>query len=152
MNKECLAKDVFDLEATIQVAERQYNEGQANLAQQSDAIAHLGATVDNEFLRSLEIDPASEANAPNRQAREVQSGHFVLVRPTPLPDPVLVAVSEDVCGLLLLNTSSGCGSPNFIKLFSGGSIAEIPGFSTSWATPYALSIYGQEVCAAHPLR
>lgn len=120
--------------------------GVLSLEQPAAGVEYLGALVDNEFLRSLEIDPLSEVNAPNRAAREVQSGHFVLVEPTPLPDPVLVVTSEDVCSLLRLNATSGCGSPSFLKLFSGGSIAhEVPGFSTSWATPYALSIYGQEV-------
>lgn len=73
------------------------------------------------------------------------SGHFVLVKPTPLPRPSLVLASEDMCRTLQLDHEA-CSSDDFVRLFSGGSVSErIPGFDVTWATPYALSIYGQEV-------
>ena len=106
----------------------------------------LGASIDNEYLRFLDEDPLQSVHAPNRQAREVHSGHYVLVRPTPLPSPRLVVVSDDVCIKLLRLDTATCQSEAFARLFSGGDISQlIPGFGVSWATPYALSIYGQEV-------
>ena len=108
-------------------------------------LRELGALIDNEYLRSLEPDPDASANRPNRRAREVHSGHFVPVQPTLLPSPELVAASSEVCALLELDASE-TSTPDFLSLFSGGDVsASVPGFSTSWATPYALSIYGQEV-------
>ena len=105
----------------------------------------LGAFVDNEYLRVMEPDPDHERHTPNRQPREVESGHFVPVRPTELPSPELVVVSTEVCGLLGM-TQSTCSSSMFVKLFSGGDLSRaIPGFATSWATPYALSIFGTVV-------
>lgn len=108
-------------------------------------LAELGAHVDNKYVRDLESDPETERHEPNRVARSVRSGHFVLVRPTPLPSPVLVATSYDMCEQLNLNKEA-CGSSSFLRLFSGGDVSDdIPGFGISWATPYALSIYGEEI-------
>jgi uncharacterized protein YdiU (UPF0061 family) len=106
----------------------------------------LGERIDNEYIRSLEADPEQAAHAPNHSPREVSSGHFVLVRPTPLSKPRLVTYSPEVCTTLLGLDESECRSALFVKLFSGGDVEdEIPGFNQQWATPYALSIYGQEI-------
>ena len=103
-------------------------------AQEFDALV-----VDNSWVRDLTADPTSLDFKPNQRARLVKSGHFVPVRPTPIRDPVLVAASRHVASLVgLADTES---STRFLKAFSGG--AE-PKFGDSWATPYALSIYGQE--------
>ena len=118
--------------------------GWASLAD-DDTLSTLGSFIDNEYVRNLEIDPEQNDFEPNRQAREVRSGHFVLVKPTPLPSPTLVVVSAEMCEMLHLNEAT-CNSPLFTSLFSGADISDtVPGFSVSWATPYALSIYGQEV-------
>ena len=59
------------------------------------------------------------------------------MRPTPLPDPVVVAVSADMARELGIVDERSAG---FRRFFSGDSAA-CPEFS-SWATSYALSIYG----------
>jgi uncharacterized protein YdiU (UPF0061 family) len=57
-----------------------------------------------------------------------------------------VTYSPEVCTTLLGLDESECRSKLFVKLFSGGDVEdEIPGFNQQWATPYALSIYGQEI-------
>ena len=109
------------------------------------SLATLGSLVDNEYLRNLEPDPDADAHEPNKSPRQVQSGHFVLVKPTALTAPSLIIASAETCRLLQLSDEA-CHSESFVALFSGRSIAdEVPGFSMSWATPYALSIYGQEI-------
>jgi uncharacterized protein YdiU (UPF0061 family) len=70
------------------------------------------------------------------------TGHYVLVQPTPLPSPSLVAHSPEMAASLGLGEEE-VQSEQFLRLFSGNPDA-VPGF-TGWATPYALSIYGQEM-------
>lgn len=77
---------------------------------------------------------------PNRTSREVKSGHYVLVEPMPLPDPYIVAYSPEMAGELGLSLEE-CQTDAFARLFSG----DLPGGLPSWATPYALSIYGHEM-------
>lgn len=71
--------------------------------------------------------------------RPVSSGHFVPVPPRPLPSPQLVIYSPEMSEALGL-AQSQCRSDEFVRFFSG-EVAAVPG-SESWATPYALSIYG----------
>jgi hypothetical protein len=51
------------------------------------ALGGLALRVSNTWLQYLEPDPETDLYAPNKQAREVQSGHYVVVKPTRLPDP-----------------------------------------------------------------
>jgi len=102
----------------------------------------LGLRVNSSWTSSLTADPEQKRHAPNKRAREVASGHYVLVRPTPLPDPYLVSYSREVADLLGLHEEE-CRKLHFTKLFSGD-VAQVSAFESSWATPYALSIYGQE--------
>ena len=111
----------------------------------------LAARLDNSWLAQLEPDP--ESTPPNKRARQVHSGHYVPVKPTPLRRPYLVACSPSVLALLELDEAecvggggSGGGGveSRFVRLFSGATDA-VAGFESSWATPYALSIYGDEV-------
>jgi uncharacterized protein YdiU (UPF0061 family) len=114
----------------------------------ASTLSVLGQHVDNEYIRVLEPDPEAALHAPNHAPRSVKSGHFVFVSPTPLTDPALVIASDDTCNLLGLaaeGNHSACDvDEDFIRLFSGHHIG-IPGFAHSWAAPYALSIYGQEI-------
>ena len=47
--------------------------------------------VDYSLLRQLKEDPHASADGLDHRARQVTSGHYVPVRPTPLPDPAYVA-------------------------------------------------------------
>jgi len=93
----------------------------------------------NSFLRELREDPESKKNAPNQRMREVKSGHYVIVKPTPLPLPMYVLHSKELASDLGL-TEEQVFSDDFVKFFSGD-VDVVPG-SEAWATPYALSIYG----------
>ena len=108
----------------------------------ASAAERLAATLDNSWVRSLSEDPAAAANEPNTRAREVLSGHYVHVRPTPLPQPRLVATSREMATELGLSEAE-LQAETMVRLLSGGT--DVPGFQESWATPYALSIYGQVI-------
>lgn len=102
----------------------------------SDAMARLR---DNSFVRTMTGDPEAAQNTPNQTMRQVRSGHFVPVAPKPLPKPLLVTYSPEMSQELGL-TEDMCNSAEFARFFSGD-LAAVPG-SESWATPYALSIFG----------
>eukprot|EP00928_Gymnodinium_smaydae_P033383 TRINITY_DN23925_c0_g1_i1.p1 TRINITY_DN23925_c0_g1~~TRINITY_DN23925_c0_g1_i1.p1 ORF type:complete len:604 (-),score=72.51 TRINITY_DN23925_c0_g1_i1:312-2123(-) len=94
---------------------------------------------DNSFMRTMTVDPEAAASHPNQTMRQVKSGHFVPVPPKPLPSPELVIYSSEMADELGL-TASHCTTDEFVRFFSGD-VAAVPG-SQTWATPYALSIYG----------
>jgi serine/tyrosine/threonine adenylyltransferase len=76
----------------------------------------------------------------NRRKRPVFNGHYVQVSPTGLKDPILLLVSKDVGQNLLHFTPEDLQSDDFLKYVSGHT--EELGITTTWATPYALSIMG----------
>lgn len=100
------------------------------------------------WLQHLVQDPETTQNIPNKTSRQVKSGHYVTVEPTPLPNPKLVAVSPEVCNLIGLPADYCRHSLDFTRYFAGDMSAmsgtEHPGFQ-SWCTPYALSIFGHEL-------
>jgi hypothetical protein len=119
-------------------------------------LGDLAARVDNSFLRELEPDPEQDVHAPNRRAREVESGHFVdRLSLQPLRSPYIVACSAemleelglraDQCTAASSATSAAADGPagRFARVLSGEIDAAGAGFR-AWATPYALSIYGSE--------
>ena len=105
------------------------------------SLGDLGSRVDNSWLAQLSADPDTANHAPNKRQRMVNSGHYVLVKPTPLPSPYMVAHSREVADVLELHESE-LSDRRALGLLSGRS-NDVPGFDDSWATPYALSIYGQ---------
>lgn len=94
---------------------------------------------DNSFVNSMTVDPDSSNGYPNNQMRPVKNGHYVRVKPTPLPDPVLVIYSPEMARELGLSDEH-CKSDEFKRFFSGD--VDVVPDSVAWATPYALSIYG----------
>ena len=112
-------------------------------ASAAGSLGCLAARLDNSWVAQLRPDPSSKP--PNKRAREVHSGHYVLVKPTPLKRPYLVTYSRDVLRMLELSEAEAeAESSPFVRLFSGATDA-VAGFQATWATPYALSIYGEEV-------
>ena len=138
-----------------------------------NSLGKLLHNMDFRFLRQLSPDPLQEGHAPNHTSREVRSGHYVQVNSTPLANPQYVAHSSALAselGLEKLELQSKC----ILDFFSGNltltsalnqltSSTEtkdglVDKYSTlnklrpprstrifSWATPYALSICGQEI-------
>ena len=100
----------------------------------------LADRADHSWLKQLTPDPDSAKHAPNRTSREVRSGHYVRVPPTPLSNP-RVAIHSPAMVANLGIPESDVQSERFARFFSGDADV-LPGMET-WATPYALSIMGQ---------
>jgi len=77
--------------------------------------------------------------------RRVKSGHYVLVRPTPLTHPKLIAHSPSVAGLLGIPPSD-LSFMDWTKFLSG----DVGEEDESWCTPYALSIMGRRMVSNCP--
>jgi len=110
--------------------------------QDKGSLSWLGTNcLDNSWVKDLHSDPESAKYAPNKSSREVKSGHYVPVKPSPLPSPFLVAYSSPLAHTMGFSEEA-CKSEEFLQFFSGSGNEAFP---TSWCTPYALSIYGQEM-------
>ena len=100
--------------------------------------------VDYSLLESLQADPEASSDGEDHRPRQVYSGHYVPVTPTPLPEPEYVAHSASLFAELGLSDELA-QDEDFRRLFSGdSSVARGAMRPYGWATGYALSIYGTE--------
>ncbi len=100
--------------------------------------------ADYSLMDTLNADPDATGDGNDHRARQVFSGHFVPVTPTPIPDPEYVTHSSTFFNELGLRDEL-VNDPNFCRVFSGDiSAAHEPMRKIGWATGYALSIYGTE--------
>jgi len=104
-------------------------------------LARLAGSANHSWIEQLSPDPEIEKFAPNKQEREVHSGHYVLVTPTPLPRPKLVIHSPAMADALGISDEEVVGE-DFVVFFSGEQ-RRVPELR-SWCTPYALAIMGEE--------
>ncbi|MFP5409317.1 MAG: protein adenylyltransferase SelO family protein, partial [Gammaproteobacteria bacterium] len=117
--------------------------------------------ADYSLLRSLTADPEQARHHPNKRMREVRSGHYVEVEPTPLPDPHYVIHSQRFFDELDLPERLA-REEAFMLFFTGNPAAAVEsanaGFGTprirtsGWASGYALSIYGREMVQNCPFK
>ena len=115
-------------------------------------LKELFQNADYSLLNTLQINPLCKENGEDYYPREVLSGHYVKVKPTPLRDPEYIAHSKIFFKELGLSDSLAI-SEDFMKMFSGDS--EYLDGNTGklgWATGYALSIYGTEYYDQCPFR
>ena len=106
--------------------------------------AAFAQRADYSLLESLQADPQATADGHDHRPRQVFSGHYVPVTPTPLPAPELVAHSSTLFEELGLSEAL-VHDEQFLRLFSGDiSVANESMRPYGWATGYALSIYGSE--------
>ena len=100
--------------------------------------------ADYSLMDTLSADPEATEDGNDRRARQVFSGHFVPVKPTPLAEPEYVAHSSTFFKELGLSNELALNE-KFRRVFSGDlSAAHEPMRQVGWATGYALSIYGTE--------
>ena len=100
--------------------------------------------ADYSLMDNLNRDPDATTDGHDHRPREVFSGHFVPVTPTPLKDPEYISHSRTFFDELGLSNALALDE-KFSRLFSGDiSAAQAPMQSVGWATGYALSIYGTE--------
>lgn len=97
-------------------------------------------SADHSWLKQLKPDPETEKYQPNKRSRQVKSGHYVLVAPTPLPEPKLLIHSPPMAEALGISEEER-QSKEFTAFFSGQQTSG--GKLQSWCTPYALAIMGQ---------
>lgn len=108
--------------------------------------------VNYSLLNTLMPDPESTGDGNDHNPRQVFSGHYVPVTPTPLMSPVYIAHSETLFAELGLDDSLAT-TTDFAALFSGDmSAVPSPMVPYGWATGYALSIYGTEYTQQCPFR
>ena len=106
--------------------------------------AEFAQRADYSLLQSLQADPQATGDGHDHRPRQVFSGHYVPVTPTPLPVPEYVAHSRALFQELGLSDALAHDEA-FLRLFSGDiSVAREPMRSVGWATGYALSIFGSE--------
>ncbi|MBV1912023.1 MAG: YdiU family protein [Cycloclasticus sp.] len=103
-------------------------------------------------MDTLNCDPNARENGVDHAPRQVFTGHYVPVNPTPIKDPEYVAHSKNFFFELGF-ADSMAESPDFIRMFSGDiSQVPVPMRKIGWATGYALSIYGTEYIQQCPFQ
>ena len=112
----------------------------------------LAALADYSLVDTLTPDPEATADGVDHAPRQVFSGHYVPVNPTPIETPVYIAHSETFFRELGFSDALAT-SEEFMRMFSGDS-SQLPEplRRRGWATGYALSIYGTEYYEQCPFR
>lgn len=110
--------------------------------------------ADYSLLGGLTADPEQARHTPNKTLRQVKSGHYVEVLPTPLPNPRYVIHSRSFFRELNLSESAASAG-SFMQFFTGDPTVAVGAanadvepsrvLASGWASGYALSIYGQEM-------
>lgn len=104
----------------------------------------IAACASYSLMESLQCDPDATEDGIDHAPRQVFSGHYVPVNPTPIPNPEYVAHSTTLFRELGFDDRLA-RSPDFMALFSGD-LTRVPHpmRPMGWACGYALSIYGNE--------
>ena len=112
----------------------------------------LAELADYSFLDTLNPDPDAKANGIDHLPREVLSGHYVPVNPTPIKAPIYITHSKNFFEELGICDSLAT-SEDFMQMFCGDS-SQLPEplRKLGWATGYALSIYGTEYYEQCPFK
>jgi uncharacterized protein YdiU (UPF0061 family) len=104
----------------------------------------LAPLADYSFMDTLSGDPEGKANGVDHAPRQVFSGHYVPVKPTPIENPEYVAHGKNLFDELGFSDSLA-QSDDFVRMFSADlSRVPEPLRKVGWACGYALSIYGNE--------
>ncbi len=108
------------------------------------SLEDLAQCADYSFMDTLNCDPEATADGTDHAPRQVFSGHYVPVKPTPIENPEYVAHSQSFFHELGF-ADSLAESADFMRVFSGDlSAVPAPMRKVGWATGYALSIFGTE--------
>jgi uncharacterized protein YdiU (UPF0061 family) len=108
------------------------------------SLDELAKLANYSLMDTLSCDPDAKSNGDDHMSRQVFSGHYVTVKPTPIKDPEYVSHSKNLF-LELGLADELAQSVDFIRMFSGDiSHVPLPMRKVGWACGYALSIYGSE--------
>ena len=104
----------------------------------------LAKLANYSLMDTLNCDPDARANGADHAPRQVFTGHYVPVNPTPIKDPEYVAHSK-IFFRELGFTDSMAQLADFVRMFSGD-ISHVPEpmRKVGWACGYAVSIFGTE--------
>jgi uncharacterized protein YdiU (UPF0061 family) len=112
----------------------------------------LAKLANYSLMDTLNCDPDATKAGDNHAPRQVFTGHYVPVKPTPILDPEYVAHSKNLFSELGF-ADSMAESSDFVRMFSGD-ISQVPEpmRKVGWASGYALSIYGREYIQQCPFQ
>lgn len=112
----------------------------------------LAKLANYSLMDTLNCDPDATENGDDHAPRQVFTGHYVPVNPTPIKDPEYVAHSKNFFSELGF-ADSMAESSDFVRMFSGD-ISQVPEpmRKVGWASGYALSIYGTEYIQQCPFQ
>jgi len=104
------------------------------------------------LMDTLNCDPDATQNGADHAPRQVFTGHYVPVNPTPIKDPEYVAHSK-IFFLELGFANAMAESADFVRMFSGD-ISQVPApmRKVGWASGYALSICGTQYIQQCPFQ
>ncbi|MBK1874499.1 YdiU family protein [Marinobacter sp. 1-3A] len=112
----------------------------------------LAKLADYSLMDSLNCDPDATPDGHDHAPRQVFSGHYVPVAPTPIENPEYVAHSFSLFRELGF-ADDLAKSDDFVRMFSGDlSFVPAPMRKVGWACGYALSIYGTEYVQQCPFQ
>ena len=123
-----------------------------NTAPAVSTLDDLAKLADYSLMDTLNCDPHATQDGIDHRSRQVFSGHYVPVQPTPIADPEYIAHSTSFFSELGF-ADSLAESEDFMRMFSGD-ITQVPEpmRKVGWATGYALSIYGTEYIQQCPFQ
>ena len=123
-----------------------------HLTHKAVTLEELALLADYSLMDDLSCDPDANTNGADHRARQVFSGHYVPVTPTPIDTPEYVAHSKHLFSELGF-ADSLAQSDDFIRMFSGD-LTRVPEpmRKVGWACGYALSIYGTEYTQQCPFQ
>jgi uncharacterized protein YdiU (UPF0061 family) len=123
-----------------------------NKIPQVSSLVDLAKLANYSLMDTLNSDPDATSDGDDQRARQVFSGHYVPVKPTPIADPEYVSHSKNLFRELGFDDQMA-QSPDFVRMFSGD-ISHVPPpmRKLGWACGYALSIYGQEFYQQDPFK
>jgi uncharacterized protein YdiU (UPF0061 family) len=108
------------------------------------SLGDLAKLANYSLIDTLNCDPDAKSNGVDHISRQVFSGHYVPVKPTPIKDPEYVSHSKKFFHELGF-ADQMAQSDDFVRMFSGDiSHVPLPMRKVGWACGYALSIYGRE--------
>jgi len=112
----------------------------------------LAKLANYSLMDTLNCDPDAKANGADHAPRQIFTGHYVPVNPTPIKDPEYVAHSKNFFRELGF-ADSMAQSADFVRMFSGD-ISQVPEpmRKLGWASGYALSIFGTEYTQQCPFQ
>ena len=128
------------------------NQYSSKTAPTLSTLVELAQCADYSLMDTLNRDPEAKENGADHAPRQVFTGHYVSVKPTPISDPEYVTHSKNFFDELGL-AGSMAESADFIAMFSGD-LSQVPApmHKLGWATGYALSIFGTEYIQQCPFQ